>query len=997
MKTKNLASIKYLPAVGYRHALQWIVQRPKRILVLFAALTLLFGWQLPRLSFQSSVYDLIVENIPEAEYYNRFKGEFGSEEIVLISITSDTLFAPRTFHRIEEMARQVARIEGVVRADSLPGIKRLIDVGHPKQLDEFERIIASVDLFWKNFLSADKRSTVIVAVVEDVKNKRPIIDAIEDILTGFEEELSLYQIGMPLVERALAAYTFKDLVRLPPVTFLVIMVILYLLFRRIRYVLLPAGSILTALVWTFGLMAWTRTSLSLLTVIVPVFLIAVGTAYCMHIIADYQTAAAAAGTVRQAVTACFGRMGLPTALAVATTVVGLASLTASRVKGVREFALFSCFGMLGLLAVVLVLLPAVLALLPPPAPRPNPSAPPRSLWDRLLGGIVAVNLRHQKPALTILAIVTCIAGIGIAFLKVETNPVDYFKQGTPIRRHFHQIHQDLAGSFPVNLVLDSKTFGYFENPAHVNQILQIQQFLDSLDGVDKTISFADFLKLVNTASNDYRRDQYRIPTEAFEVRMLINTYKSLLGQDMFARFMNLDGSKTNILLRTHLASSLDFLRLKRQIREYLDAHHPDDFDVHVTGLGMVIAQSSTIFTAGQLKSLFLTLSIIFTIMLLLFLSGKVGLAAILPNCFPIIVNFGFMGWCGIKFSVATSLVATIAVGLAVDDTIHYLVRYNREFKKDLDKDRALRDTIRQVGRPIVFTSITIAAGFAVLIFSHFEPTAIYGILMMMTMAAALIGDLILLPAVMLHVELVTAWDLLRLLPSLGGLSGGLTHELNQPLNAIKMGSEFLKMMMQRGGRLERGDLIQVVSEIDGQVDRAAGIIKRLSEFGPETSFEKQPTDVHEAIRNTAAVVSSQLKLDNIRLELDLASHLPAIWAHPHRIAQVIYSLVINGAEAIGRKAGENPDRTITIRTAHAAGQVTVSVADTGGGIPEHIKERLFEPFFTTKEAGRGKGLGLSISRQIVRDCGGAIAVKRPGSGGTVFTITLPAGEPAGSA
>ena len=153
-------------------------------------------------------------------------------------------------------------------------------------------------------------------------------------------------------------------------------------------------------------------------------------------------------------------------------------------------------------------------------------------------------------------------------------------------------------------------------------------------------------------------------------------------------------------------------------------------------------------------------------MFLMFLSGKVGLIALLPNCFPIIMNFGIMGWLGIPLSMSTGLIASIAIGLAVDDTIHYLYRYNREFKRDLDKNRALRDTIKHVGKPIIFTTLTISIGFFVLIFSHFNPTAIFGFLMVTTMLSALIGDLILLPTLMLRVELVTAWDLLKLMPTM---------------------------------------------------------------------------------------------------------------------------------------------------------------------------------------------------------------------------------------
>jgi diguanylate cyclase (GGDEF)-like protein len=154
--------------------------------------------------------------------------------------------------------------------------------------------------------------------------------------------------------------------------------------------------------------------------------------------------------------------------------------------------------------------------------------------------------------------------------------------------------------------------------------------------------------------------------------------------------------------------------------------------------------------------------LVFAIMFVLFLSAKVGLIAILPNLFPIVINFGIMGWFGVELSMFTSLIASIAIGLAVDDTIHYMVRYNREFRKDLDDRRALKETLLHMGRPIVFTTITISIGFAVLSLSNFTPTAIFGTMMVITMISALVGDLILLPSLMLHVELVTVWDLIRL-------------------------------------------------------------------------------------------------------------------------------------------------------------------------------------------------------------------------------------------
>jgi hypothetical protein len=176
---------------------------------------------------------------------------------------------------------------------------------------------------------------------------------------------------------------------------------------------------------------------------------------------------------------------------------------------------------------------------------------------------------------------------------------------------------------------------------------------------------------------------------------------------------------------------------------------------------MAISASARQLTMGQLKSLSFTLVLVFAMMFMLFLSSKVGLVAIAPNLFPIVVNFGIMGWLGLELSMATGLIAGVAVGLAVDDTIHYLVRFNHEFKKDLNDRRALRSTLNHIGRPVICTTLTISLGFSVLMFSSFKPTAIFGFLMVTTMLAALVGDLLLLPALMRHLELVTLWDLAR--------------------------------------------------------------------------------------------------------------------------------------------------------------------------------------------------------------------------------------------
>jgi len=764
--------------------LRYIVHHPVHVIILTTLITLLFAFHLPHLKFETSIYDLTIEDLPETQTYNRFKEAFGCEEIILVVARTNGVFRPETFQQIEQLSHSLSQIDGVKRVISLPGIKKAMDITDKWNLSDFQKVVSSIDLFQRNLISHDQKTTVITLVLEDLHQKDRVIHPVKGLLDAYQNAFSLYQVGMPIVSSALAQFTQQDFLTLPAITFSLIALALFFFFRNLRGILIPSGTVLIALIWTFGLMAWTKTPLSLLTMIVPVFLIAVGTAYCMYIFPEYLSAVGQSLTPREASIQCFSRLWFPTGLAVVTTTIGLGSLLVNRVTEIREFAVFSCVGILFLLLILLTFLPAVMGLLPfPKRPSAHTFGKNRFL-DRILFTIVRLNLHHQKLTLPLMAIIALAGGIGLSRIQVETNPVGFFKKDTPVARHFRDIYQDMSGSFPLSVVIDSPEEGYFENPQHLKKIVQIQGFLDSLPGVDKTISLVDYLKLVNYATNQYNPEFYTLPEAPFEVRMLVNSFKTLLGQDMLLRFMSPDFSKANIMLRTHLASSTDFLSAEARIRDYLKENLSPNLSFQVTGFGIVISHSSQLISEGQVKSLGLTLVLVFAIMLLLFMSYKVGVIALLPNCFPIIVTFGVMGWFNIPLSIATSLIASIAVGLAVDDTIHYLVRYNKEFKEDLNKKGALEKTIRHMGKPIIFTTVTISLGFSVLMGSNFKPTAVFGLLMMITMFSALVADLILLPSLMLHVELVTLWDLLKLklgkdpqkgIPLFKGLSSTQVH------------------------------------------------------------------------------------------------------------------------------------------------------------------------------------------------------------------------------
>ena len=228
--------------------------------------------------------------------------------------------------------------------------------------------------------------------------------------------------------------------------------------------------------------------------------------------------------------------------------------------------------------------------------------------------------------------------------------------------------------------------------------------------------------------------------------------------------------------------------------------------------------------------------------------------------------------------------------------------------------------------------------------------------------------------------------------TLGEMSAGIAHEINQPLNAIKMGSEFLDFMVASENKIPPADLAHVVREISGQVDRAVTIVRRLRDFGRKSDFTKNSVQINDCVRSVLAIIGRQLTLQNIRVELSLRDALAPVMAHSNRLEQVIFNLLTNARDAINQRqesGREAIDHRIQITSGQQEDQVRLTVADSGVGIPENVKSRIFEAFFTTKQMGEGMGLGLSITNEIVEDYGGKIRIDHGIEGGTAFVLTFP--------
>ena len=360
----------------------WIVGHRAVVILAVFALTLFFLATLPKLVFNTSIYDMVIEDLEENLEYQEFKKVFGGEEIIRVVISGQNVFDELAFKKIERLADSLSKIDGVRRTISLPGVKKAVDLSGNWTMETFRDRVVNVPLFRNNLVSSDQRTTLITLVLADGASHEKILASIQKRIDKEGPNLTLYQMGMPVISHALAVFTEKDFFRLPPITFLMVALILFLLFRNIRDVVLPLVCVTLSLVWTLGFIALTGLSLSILTMIVPVFLIAVGTAYCLHIIAEYRHQLLQEPSSEAATLNTFSTISFPTVLAAGTTVLGLASLFVSRIFAIKTFALFACAGMVSFVIVALTFLPAALSMIPdrrPVSDTGNPTDGPGAI------------------------------------------------------------------------------------------------------------------------------------------------------------------------------------------------------------------------------------------------------------------------------------------------------------------------------------------------------------------------------------------------------------------------------------------------------------------------------------------------------------------------------------------------------------------------------------------------------------------------------------------
>lgn len=746
---------------------------PRTTLAVLLLVTAFFAWHAKDIRVDSSAENLLPLDDPERTYYYDVREEFGTEEILVVALFADDVFAPPALAGIQALSKELEALDGVEEVVSLAtarGIKMTdfgLETGRlmkklPRTAEEVAAFRASVEenpLYEGLLVSKDGRAAGISVRFAPMSDRAFIDggyeDRVREVVAGHADEFDFAIAGIPTLKVFGARYLESDLMRFMPLSVLIVTLVLAYTFRTLRGVFIPLATVLVGVVWTVGFMVLAGTPINLGTVVLPPLLLAVGVAYAVHIMSRYYEEIEAGLPRRDTIVATLAHIRLPVTVAALTTLAGFATFILTPIRAISEFGLYATFGLTAILLASFTLVPAALMLLSDPKRRQVHGEAAESSATRILG-VLGENALKRRNLVLAGAAGLCLASFaGIAQLRVDTDFQGFFDPDGPIRTAAARINDHLAGTQALAVIVEGGGPQTVTKLEVLAAIRDLQRHLEARPGVDKTLSIVDLLMRVRTVI-DPGADPF--PESQGAVNQLL-----MLGSPRdYATALNADSSKASILVRTRLSGSTDVGHLVDAVHAFAQEHFPAGVKVRPTGTLVLLNRSADTLAWGQISGLWQVFVVLLALMCLMFLSLRIGLLSLIPNIIPIVILFGIMGFAGIPLNISTTLIAAMAIGIAIDDTIHYLGTFSGELRRTGDQTRAMINATRSVGVPMVVTSVALAAGFLVLTLSNFAPVRDFGLLSAVTMVVALFSDLIITPAVLMTTKIITVWDLLYL-------------------------------------------------------------------------------------------------------------------------------------------------------------------------------------------------------------------------------------------
>ena len=574
---------------------------------------------------------------------------------------------------------------------------------------------------------------------------------IEEILARPEYEgIVFYHSGDVPLNAVYNRVISEESATLNAITSLVIGLLLLLSFRSVIGALAPLVVVQVCVVMCVALIALLGWKLDMSFGGTPTLITAIGVAHSVHILSEFRARFAELRDRREALVQAIYLVGTPCLLTSLTTAAGFASMSFAPIKSIAHSGVYSAFGVLAAFAMSLTLLMALLSFgRQEPRTKTRPGSAGEERVQRALAAIAAFNVRRRREILAAFGLVFVFSIAGMTQLIVDSNWLDDFSYEMPIKAITERVDRVMGGTSNVIYLFDAGEEDGIKNPAVLRDIERVQEMADEQDWlVRKTYSIVDILKDLNQAFHGGDPAWYKLP----ETRELVAQYLILYemsGGEEAEELVSSDYRHASLELRNKLAMTSHTAKLVQTIEARLEARPLEASEVSMTGIGALWLVLLDYIVSSNIQSFLLAFGVIALMMISIFRSVKTGLISMLPNLSPVLLTLGVMGWLGVPLDYSKVMIAAVAIGIAVDDTIHMVSRYRHEFLVHGDYAVALRIAMQGVGRALLITSTALVSGFLVFLFSVMDSQAMFGTLLATTIITALIADFLLMPALVL--------------------------------------------------------------------------------------------------------------------------------------------------------------------------------------------------------------------------------------------------------
>ncbi len=727
------------------------------VLIAVFLVTAFFSYQFKFLEVDSNVIDALPKDDPIVQQFKDIGKRFGGTEIGMVIIESENVFRSEVLQHIEQVTDTLSEIEGLFSVTSISNLMNFNVEGDNFEVDnlinrnkwpeteseaeEARDRITNDKLIAGNIVSKDGKATIVLFTYQDEIDINKVSSEIIEKIESLQLPEKIYFAGGTFMTKYVADVIAQDMVKLIPIAFLLIAVILYLSFHSIRGVILPLLTAGLSIVWAIGTFILMGLKLSMVSNNVPIIILAVGSAYAIHVLNRINQFKEK--DPKNAVAKALPLIVLPVILTALTTMIGFLSfIFGAYLSMIRDFGLLAALGTFyaGFLAVIFV--PALLAVIPIKENKSKEgmlSTKGKSFLNNyVLTPLYKIVVSNPSRVLGIW-ILLIVAGVsGIFMLKRSVSVSNYFKADHPVSVSNIIMDEKFGGSTPVFIVFN----GDIQSPELLKSMVNVQEYLKASPYITNTQSVADIVLKLNEALSG----EDKIPDEKGKIEQLW----FLLGQnENISQLVTEDLDQAIIIAKFNSIGQSEITVFDENIQGYLAEHSSENFSVEVTGMPYVNVQMDKSLVSSQIASLIIAIILVITVISFLFRSFRQGIFAGLPIIATIAILYGFMGLTGIPLNIATVLVASVAMGIGIDYSIHFVSHFNHAIKKYDQVNEALKDTMLISGKAIFVNFISVSAGFSMLVFSDLMPMVYFGILIALSMLGASMGALTLLPATIL--------------------------------------------------------------------------------------------------------------------------------------------------------------------------------------------------------------------------------------------------------